>query len=101
MKELTSWAVKAACIIVLLIVLTVVNDEAVSWSVLMVLAGPRLLKFIQDEARNLFGIQCLAERIRDLRNSGFHIVGDRETGFNRYGDKCHWTRYRLDENDAS
>ena len=46
MKELTSWAVKAACIIVLLIVLTVVNDEAVSWSVLMVLAGPRLLKFI-------------------------------------------------------
>ena len=64
----------------------------------------RILRHLQDfgsitsaEAITEYGIMRLASRVNDLRRNGTNIVSEYVTGFNRYGEKCHWTRYRMGE----
>ena len=49
----------------------------------------------QGEALNEYGIMRLASRVNDLRRDGVPIITEREEGRNRYGEKCHWARYRM------
>jgi hypothetical protein len=48
-----------------------------------------------NEAHDDLGINRLASRINDLKNSGYPIIKEWEYGRNRRGDKCHWARYRM------
>lgn len=64
----------------------------------------RILRHLQDfgsitsaEAITEYGIMRLASRVNDLRRNGTNIVSEYVTGVNRYGEKCHWTRYRMGE----
>ena len=63
----------------------------------------RILSYIREfgsitqlEALQDLGVMRLASRISDLRSLGYPIVSDIETVRNRYGEKCHIKRYRLD-----
>ena len=47
------------------------------------------------EAQELFGCMRLGARIWDLKHAGHHIIAEREEGLNKFGDKCHWARYRM------
>lgn len=47
------------------------------------------------EAIRELGVLRLAARISDLRKEGHLITASTESGKNRYGDACHWVRYRL------
>lgn len=42
-----------------------------------------------------YGIMRLASRVNDLRRDGVPIITERVEGVNRYGEKCHWARYRM------
>lgn len=62
----------------------------------------RILQHLKDfgsitpmEAFSEYGIQRLAARISDLRSQGVAIVATHETGRNRYGEKVHYSVYRL------
>lgn len=48
------------------------------------------------EAITEYGIMRLASRISDLRKLGYPIVGETETGKNRYGEATRYSRYRLE-----
>jgi len=50
----------------------------------------------QLEALQDLGVMRLASRISDLRRLGYPIVSDTETVKNRYGEKCHIKRYRME-----
>ena len=63
----------------------------------------RILSYIRQfgsitqlEALQDLGVMRLASRISDLRRLGYPIISDIETVRNRYGEKCHIKRYRLD-----
>lgn len=47
------------------------------------------------EAQAEYSIMRLGARIYDLKRRGYHIVAEREDGVNKFGDKCHWARYRM------
>lgn len=47
------------------------------------------------EAVELYGCYRLSARISDLRGAGFNIKSTTESGKNRFGESCHWTRYCL------
>ena len=47
------------------------------------------------EADDMWGCTRLSARVKDLRNLGHPIISEREDGFNKLGDKCHWARYRM------
>ena len=42
-----------------------------------------------------YGITRLASRICDLKNAGYVVTKENETGRNRYGEPVRYTRYRL------
>ena len=49
----------------------------------------------QGEALTEYGVMRLASRVNDLRREGHPIITERVEGRNRYGEKCHWARYRM------
>lgn len=46
------------------------------------------------------GIMRLAARISDLKDDGYNIETEMETGKNRDGEPVRYARYRLKENEA-
>lgn len=48
------------------------------------------------EAMQEYGIMRLGARIWELRDEGYPIRREIETGKNRYGDSTHYARYYLD-----
>lgn len=50
----------------------------------------------QLDALQDLGVMRLASRISDLRSLGYPIVSEIETVKNRYGEKCHIKRYKLE-----
>ena len=50
----------------------------------------------QLEALRDIGVMRLASRVSDLRRLGYPIVSDSVPVTNRYGEKCHVKRYRLE-----
>ncbi len=50
----------------------------------------------QFEALQDLGVMRLASRISDLRRLGYPIVSDTDVVKNRFGEKCHVKRYRLE-----
>lgn len=64
----------------------------------------RVLRYMEDfgsitrlEAMKDLGIANLTARIAELRQTGHRIKGSDEKGMNRYGEKTHWTVYRIAE----
>ena len=62
----------------------------------------RVLKWLQDkgsitqkEAIDEFGAYRLSALIYNLRQEGYDITTETETGKNRWGDKVTWGRYYL------
>lgn len=63
----------------------------------------RILKYIawngsisQREAMNELGIYRLASRINDLKKMGYPIISKTVSGENRFGEKTHFTIYKLE-----
>lgn len=52
------------------------------------------------EAMRDIGCMRLAARIADLKELGYPIVSETVTVDNRYGEKCHVKKYRMDEDNA-
>lgn len=64
----------------------------------------RVLKHIQQygtittkQAYDLYGITRLGARIYDLKNQGYDIVADSVPVKNRFGEKAHVARYKLND----
>ena len=63
----------------------------------------KILKFMETHKRGItplqamdkFGCMSLAQRIYDLRGEGYDISSELVEVRNRYGQKCHVSRYRL------
>ena len=62
----------------------------------------RILRHLEDygsitqmDAIRDYGIMRLASRVNDLRREGHPIITEVVEGRNRYGEKCHWARYRM------
>lgn len=62
----------------------------------------RILRHLEDygsitqmDAMQDYGIMRLASRVNDLRREGHPIITERVEGRNRYGENCHWARYRM------
>lgn len=62
----------------------------------------RILRHLEDygsitqmDAIRDYGIMRLASRVNDLRKEGHPIITERVEGRNRYGERCHWARYRM------
>lgn len=62
----------------------------------------RILRHLNDfgeidsmTAMQDYGIMRLASRVDELRKAGHPIITERVEGVNRYGEKCHWARYRM------
>lgn len=62
----------------------------------------RILRHLEDygsitqmDAMQDYGIMRLASRVNDLRREGHPIITEVVEGRNRYGEKCHWARYRM------
>ena len=62
----------------------------------------RVLRHLEDygsitslEAMSEYGIMRLASRIADLKEQGYAIVSERETGKNRYEETTSYSVYRL------
>ena len=49
------------------------------------------------EAADELGVMRLSARIFDLREQGIEISDERVKGVNRYGETCHFTRYKVVE----
>ena len=49
----------------------------------------------QKQASEDLSVARLASRIDELRKAGHPIVTVREEGLNKFGEKCHWARYRM------
>lgn len=47
----------------------------------------------QREADEAYGIKRLPSRISEMRDDGMEFVTVTETGKNRFGEPCSWTRY--------
>lgn len=63
----------------------------------------RILRHLEDfgsitslEAIQEYGILRLASRINDLRRDGYRITSNTMTGQNRYGEKTHYSIYKLE-----
>ena len=63
----------------------------------------RILEYIEEfgsitqlEALRELGCMRLASRISDLKRLGYPIVSDVETVTNRFGEKVHIKRYRME-----
>lgn len=63
----------------------------------------RILEYIEEfgsitqlEALRDIGCMRLASRISDLKRLGYSIVSEIETVENRFGEKCHIKRYRME-----
>lgn len=52
------------------------------------------------EAMRDIGCMRLAARIADLKELGYPIASETVTVDNRYGEKCHVKKYRMDEDNA-
>jgi len=50
----------------------------------------------QLEALQDLGVMRLASRISDLRSLGYPIISDNVSVKNRYSEKCHIKRYKMD-----
>ena len=48
-----------------------------------------------DEADEMFACKRLGARIYDLKRRGYPIIAERVDGINKFGDRCHWARYRM------
>lgn len=64
--------------------------------------GDRILEWLKSgksitptEADEMFACKRLGARIWDLKQRGYPIISERVEGFNKFGDKCHWARYRM------
>jgi hypothetical protein len=64
----------------------------------------RILKYLYDfesitqlEAFQDLGIMRLASRVSELRKKGVSIISEKIEVKNRYGEKCHITKYKLGE----
>lgn len=64
----------------------------------------RIIRHLRDygsitsiEAITEYGILRLASRINDLKRKGHNIVSETAVGKNRYGEKVHYSIYRLIE----
>lgn len=63
----------------------------------------RIIRHLEDfgsitslEAIQEYGILRLASRISDLRRSGYRITSKTVSGKNRYGEKTHYSIYKLE-----
>lgn len=68
----------------------------------------RILKYMADfgsittfDAFKELGCTKLTTRISELRQDGYHIIGEAETSKNRYGESVTYNRYRMGEQNAS
>lgn len=66
----------------------------------------RIVKYIDDfgsittlEAMRDIGVTNLHARLYDLKKEGYVITGTPEQSKNRYGDKVHYKRYRINKNE--
>ena len=62
----------------------------------------KILHYIQthgsispQEAHDYFGCMRLGAKIYDLKKQGHNIISEREEGLNKFGEPCHWARYRM------
>ena len=62
----------------------------------------RILRHLEDygsitqmDAMQDYGIMRLASRVNDLRREGHPIITEVVEGRNRYGEKTHYTRYKV------
>ena len=62
----------------------------------------KIVKYLHDfgsitpvQAMQDLGVMRLAARISDLEAEGWEIQHDRETGWNRYGEKTTYAKYSL------
>jgi hypothetical protein len=55
----------------------------------------RVGSITQREALNELGVARLASRVNDLRKMGHPIISERVDGHNKFGEPCHWARYRM------
>lgn len=55
----------------------------------------RVGSITQREALNELGVARLASRVNDLRKLGHPIISERVDGRNKFGEPCHWARYRM------
>ena len=63
----------------------------------------RILEYMEEfgsitqlDALKDLGVMRLASRISDLKRLGYPIVSEIETVTNRFGEKCHIKRYRME-----
>lgn len=68
----------------------------------------RILRHLNDygtitsiTAMSEYGIMRLASRISDLKREGHLIRSEIKTGTNRYGEKTHYSEYRLIKEDST
>ena len=66
----------------------------------------RIVKYINDfgsittlEAMRDLGVTNLHARLYDLKKEGYIITSTPEQSKNRYGDKVHYKRYRINKNE--
>ena len=55
--------------------------------------GPITCKQAADD----YGIMALHSRIADLRKQGYDIKKTYQYGFNRFGERCSWYSYELEQ----
>ena len=65
----------------------------------------RIVQYMQEfgsistiEAFSDLGVTRLASRINDLKRMGYRISSTTGSGRNRYGEKTHFSIYKLEEN---
>lgn len=68
----------------------------------------RIVKYIDDfgsittlEAMRDLGVTNLHARLYDLKKEGYVITGTSEQSKNRYGDKVHYKRYKINKPNTS
>ena len=54
----------------------------------------------QDITECEFGCKRLPSRINELRKEGYKFITVTETGVNRYGESCSWTRYFIPQKEV-
>ena len=61
----------------------------------------RVLEYIEQYGSitqyeaDTIAVRRLASRVNDLRKEGHPIISIREEGLNKFGEGCHWARYRM------
>lgn len=68
----------------------------------------RIVKYIDDfgsittlEAMRDLGVTNLHARLYDLKKEGYVITSTSEQNKNRYGDKVHYKRYKINKSNTS